>query len=181
MPRPLRPKVPGGIYHLVSRGVRKLPIFTDDESRKRFLGLLGETTERYAWELHAWCLMTNHFHLLVTTIEPTVSEGMQYLNGCYAQWYDWRQGYEGHVFERRFWSALLATDYHLFEGLRYIVLNPVRARMCSTAADWNWSSYRKTMGLTTKGPELSTTLLTLFDKHEQQARANFAAFIRAAE
>src|SRR3954453_9695130 len=97
MPRPLRPQVPGGIYHLVSRGVRKLPVFTDDESRRRFLKRLDETLERYQWELHSWCLMTNHFHLLVTTVEPTVSEGMQYLNGCYGQWYDWRHGYEGHV------------------------------------------------------------------------------------
>ena len=80
MPRPLRPQVPGGIYHLVSRGVRKLPIFTDVESRRRFLGLLDETIERYQWELHTWSLMTNHFHLLVTTVEPTVSDGMQYLN-----------------------------------------------------------------------------------------------------
>jgi putative transposase len=118
MPRPLRPQVPGGIYHLVSRGVRKLPIYTDGESRRRFLDLLDETMVRYEWELHSWCLMTNHFHLLVTTIEPTVSEGMQYLNGCYGQWYDWRHGYEGHVFERRFWSALVETDYHLFEIAR---------------------------------------------------------------
>ena len=88
-------------------------IYTDDESRRRFLGLLDETIGRYEWELHAWCLMTNHFHLLVTTVEPTVSEGMQYLNGCYAQWFDWRHGYEGHVFERRFWSALIETDSHL--------------------------------------------------------------------
>jgi putative transposase len=80
MSRPLRPQVPGGIYHLVSRGVRKLPIYTDDESRRRFLDLLAETIARYEWELHSWCLMTNHFHLLATTIEPTVSEGMQYLN-----------------------------------------------------------------------------------------------------
>ncbi|MGZ4420032.1 MAG: transposase [Gaiellaceae bacterium] len=110
MPCPLRPQVAGGIYHLVSRGVRKLPVFTDDESRKRFLGLLDETLERYHWELHSWCLMTNHFHLLVTTVEPTVSDGMQYLNGCYGQWYDWRHGYEGHVFERRFWSQLIESD-----------------------------------------------------------------------
>jgi REP element-mobilizing transposase RayT len=80
MPRPPRPQVPGGIYHLVSRGVRKLPIYTDDESRRRFLDLLDETIARYEWELHSWCLMTNHFHLLATTIEPTVSEGMHYLN-----------------------------------------------------------------------------------------------------
>ena len=82
MPRPLRPQVAGWIYHLVSRGVRNLPIYTDDESRRRFLGLLDETIGRYEWELHAWCLMTNHFHLLVTTVEPTVSEGMQYLNAA---------------------------------------------------------------------------------------------------
>ena len=181
MPRPLRPQVPGGIYHLVSRGVRKLPIYTDDLSRRRFLALLDETLGRYAWELHSWCLMTNHFHLLVTTIEPTVSEGMQYLNGCYAEWYDWRHGYEGHVFERRFWSELIETDYHLFEAARYIVLNPVRANLCATAADWNWSSYRKTMGTTTKGPELSTMLLYEFGRRVQTARENYAAFIRAAE
>jgi REP element-mobilizing transposase RayT len=158
-----------------------LPIYTDGASRRRFLGLLDETLERYEWELHAWCLMTNHFHLLVTTVEPTVSEGMQYLNGCYGQWYDWRHGYEGHVFERRFWSALVETDYHLFEIARYIVLNPVRARLCDTAADWDWSSYRKTMGQATTGPELSTMLLYSFGRRVQPARESFAAFIRAAE
>jgi putative transposase len=181
MPRPLRPQVRNGIYHLVSRGVRKLPIYTDDASRRCFLELLDETIERYVWELHSWCLMSNHFHLLVTTVEPTVSEGMQYLNGRYGQWYDWRHGYEGHVFERRFWSDLIETDFHLFESARYIVLNPVRARLCRTAADWRWSSYRRTMGLTTKGPELSTMLLHSFGRREERARPSFAAFIRAAE
>src|SRR4051794_7593252 len=181
MPRPLRPQVPGGIYHLVSRGVRKLPIYTDDKSRRLFLGLLGETIERYEWELHAWCQMTNHFHLLVTTVEPTVSEGMQYLNGCYGQWYDWRHGYEGHVFERRFWSTMVESDWQLYEVARYILLNPVRARLVATAADWEWSSYRNTMGLTAKGPRLSTMLLHLFGRRLDRARQNFAAFIREAE
>jgi REP element-mobilizing transposase RayT len=181
MPRPLRPQVAGGIYHLVSRGVRKLPVFTDDESRKRFLGLLDETLERYHWELHSWCLMTNHFHLLVTTVEPTVSDGMQYLNGCYGQWYDWRHGYEGHVFERRFWSQLIEGDGHLHEAARYILLNPVRAGMCATAPDWKWTSYRKTMGTTTKGPRLSTMLLYEFGRRLDIARKRFAAFIREAE
>src|SRR6476619_5049337 len=181
MPRPLRPQVAGGIYHLVSRGVRKLPVYTDDESRNRFLGLLDETIGRYEWELHAWCLMTNHFHLLVTTIEPTVSDGMQYLNSCYAQWFDWRHGYEGHVFERRFWSDLLKSDEHFFEAARYIVLNPVRAHLCVTAADWEWSSYRAMVGLTTKGPKLSPSLLNEFGPGLANARKNFAAFIREAE
>jgi putative transposase len=181
MPRPLRPQVPGGIYHLVSRGVRKLPIYTDELSRRRFLALLDETCVRYEWEVHAWCQMTNHFHLLVTTVEPTVSEGMQYLNGCYGQWYDWRHGYEGHVFERRFWSTVVGSDWQLYEVARYILLNPVRARLAATAADWEWSSYRKTMGLTEKGPRLSTMLLHLFGRRLDRARQTFAAFIREAE
>jgi hypothetical protein len=106
---------------------------------------------------------------------------MQYLNGCYAQWFDWRQGYEGHVFERRFWSALIEADSHLSQAGRYILLNPVRAGLCATATDWQWSSYRKTMGMTTKGPTLSTMLLYGFGRRIEICRKRFAAFIREAE
>jgi len=181
MPRPLRPRVAGGIYHLVSRGVRKLPIFGETDSRRRFLALLGETIARYEWELHAWCQLTNHFHLLVTTVEPTVSEGMQYLNGCYGQWYDWRHGYQGHVFERRFWSALIESEPHLYETSRYILLNPVRAGLCQRVVDWNWSSYRKTMGMTERGPDLSTMLLDLFGRRLVTSRRRLAEYISDAE
>jgi putative transposase len=116
-----------------------------------------------------------------TGVETAGLDEKHWLNGCYGQWYDWRHGYEGHVFERRFWSALVETDDHLFEVARYILLNPVRARLCETAADWKWSSYRKTMGVTTKGPELSTMILYSFGRRVQRARTNFAAFIREAE
>ena len=133
MPRPLRDQVEGGIYHLVSRGVRKLPIFTDDRDRERFLWLLEVTADRYGWQIHAYCLMTNHFHLLVTTPDPNVSAGMQYLNGRYCQWFNWRHGYEGHVVERRFFSVLMETDEQLLTVARYIVLNPVRAGLCGSA------------------------------------------------
>ena len=181
MPRPPRPSSPG-LLSLVDRGVRKCPIYTDDESRRHFLGLLDETMALYEWELHSWCLLTNHFHMLVTTVEPTVSAGMQYLNGCYAQWYDWRHGYEGHVFERRFWSDLIQTDWHFFEAARYIVLNPVRARLCTTARTGEWSSYRAMIGMTTKVPKLSTmAALRVRPGLEQASRTNFAAFIREAE
>ena len=87
----------------------------------------------------------------------------------------------GHVFERRFWSDLIETDYHYCEAARYIVLNPVRARICGTALDWKWSSYRKTMGMTTEGPPLSTMLLYAFGRRVERAREDLAAFIRAAE
>ncbi|MFL6029004.1 MAG: transposase [Gaiellaceae bacterium] len=182
MPRPLREQVAGGIYHLVSRGVRKLPIFTDNRDRDRFLSLVDRTLQRYRWELHAYCLMTNHFHLLVTTHEPNVSAGMQYLNGRYCQWFDWQHGFEGHVVERRFWSQLMKSDPQLLTVGRYIVLNPVRAGLCRTASAWHWSSHCATAAASLETlPVLSHWLLTLFDDDPQHAREHYAAFIHAGE
>jgi len=85
MPRPLRVQVPGGIYHLMNRGVRGEPLYTEDSDHEQFVALLAEACARYRWLLRTYCLMTNHYHLLVTTPEPTLSRGMQWLNGCYAQ------------------------------------------------------------------------------------------------
>ena len=181
MPRPLREQVEGGVYHLVSRGVRKLPIFHDDRDRERFLWLLEATADRYSWQIHAYCLMTNHFHLLVTTDEANVSAGMQYLNGRYCQWFNWRHDYEGHVVERRFYSVLLETDSHLLAAARYIVLNPVRAGICRRAADWRWSSYRSTVKALVSVPRLSRWLLTVFHREPKRARERFAEFVRAGE
>lgn len=183
MPRPLRVQVEEGVYHLVSRGVRRLPIYTDATSRNKFLSLLDLVTLRYRWELHTYCLMTNHYHLLVTTLDPTLSAGMQYLLSCYAQWFDRRHGYEGHLFERRFSSRTIATDRDFLSTARYILLNPVRAGICDTAADWRWSSYNATAGTTrTPGPALSDWDLDYFGRRKpEQARERFAAFIRAGE
>jgi putative transposase len=170
------------MYHLVSRGVRKLPIYTDALSRRRFLDLLDGVTSEYCWELHAYCLMTNHYHLLVTTVEPTLSAGMQYLLSHYAQWFDWRYDYEGHVLERRFYSAEVTTDQHLLASARYILLNPVRADLCTRAADWRWSSYRATAGLTNEGPRLCDDLLLYqFGRRLGRARERFADFINSEE
>ena len=181
MPRPLREQVEGGVYHLVSRGVRKLPLFHDDRDRKRFLSLLQVTADRYGWEVHAYCLMTNHFHLLVTTHEPNVSAGMQYLNGRYCQWFNWRHGYEGHVVEKRFWSDLIETDEQLLAVARYIVLNPVRAGICRGVADWRWSSYRAMVAAKRALPRISRWLLGFFHGELQVARERFAEFVRAGE
>lgn len=181
MPRALREQVAGGIYHLVSRGVRKTAIFTDERDRERFLSLLDSTRARYRWELHAYCLMTNHFHLLATTHDPNVSAGMQYLNGRYCAWFNWQHGYEGHVVERRFWSQLIKTDPQLLTAARYIVLNPVRAGICRTAAAWEWSSHCATASGTGVTPLLSRWFLTLFGDDPGNARERYAAFIRAAE
>ena len=171
----------GATYHIVTRGVRKLPLFTDDRDRECFLELLDLTVARYGWELHAYCLMTNHFHLLLATPGANVSAGMQYLNGCYAQWFNWRHGYEGHVVERRFWSKLIESDEQLFVTARYIVLNPVRAGMCRTAADWLWSAYRAIVTGIRTGPRLAPSLLRIFEPNVEEARAAFARFVRQGE
>jgi putative transposase len=181
LPRPLREQVEGGIYHLASRGVRKLPIFTDDRDRERFLWLLHVTAERYGWQIHAYVLMTNHFHLLVTTPGGNVSAGMQYLNSRYCQWFNWRHGYEGHVLEKRFYSDLIKTDEKLVNVARYIVLNPVRAGLCTTAAAWRWSSYQAMVATLTTLPRISRWLLDLFHRELDQARERFAEFVRAGE
>ena len=181
MPRPLRVQVEGGVYHLVSRGVRKLPIFMTDEDRREFLALLDLTARRYSWQIHAYCLMTNHFHLLVTTEQANVSAGMQFLNGRYAQWFNRKHGFEGHVLEKRFWSTLIETDEHLFAVARYIVLNPVRAGLCPSPGDWLWSSYRATIGAVAGVPQVSPWLLQIFGEELQEARDRFAAFIRGGE
>jgi putative transposase len=127
--------------------------------------------------------MTNHYHLLVETVEPTLS-GMQYLLSNYAQWFDSTHDYEGHVFERRFFSRPIETDDDLLGTTRYILLNPVRAGICYTAAQWSWSSYGATVGSasTLTGPRLSGWTLDHFSRRDSdRARVRFADFIRSGE
>jgi putative transposase len=178
MPRPLRAQVPGGIYHLMNRGVRGEPLYTEDSDHEQFMALLAEACARYRWLLRTYCLMTNHYHLVVTTPEPTLSRGMQWLNGCYAQWFNWRHGHEGHAFFRRFHSVLVESEAYLVDLTRYILLNPVRAGLCRTPGDWRWSSYRAMTGQEAKPAFLASDwLLEQFGVYPAQAQANFARFL----
>jgi REP element-mobilizing transposase RayT len=161
--------------------VRKTAVFRDDADRRRFLDLFQTTLLRYRWELHGYCLMTNHFHLLVATPDPNVSAGMQYLNSCYAQWFNQRHGLEGHFVERRFYSGLVETEEYLLTLTRYILLNPVRAGLCQSAGDWRWSSYRATVSALSEVPRPSTWLVSLFGGDLEQARERFADFVQAGE
>src|SRR5438874_2291483 len=142
MARPRRLQVAGGFFHVTARGNRRQPVFTDDVDVERFLAILAEVAARYGWRVHAYCLMTNHYHLLVETPEANLSAGFHRLNFLYAQWFNRRHGLDGHLFQGRFHSVLIERQEHLIELARYIVLNPVRAGLCGHPGEWRWSSYR---------------------------------------
>lgn len=156
MARPLRIEFAGALYHITSRGNARENIYQDDVDRTVFLALLNRACSRHYWLCHAYCLMSNHYHLLIETNAATLSKGMKYLNGTYTQQYNRRHQRVGHVFQGRFKAILVEKDSYLLELARYIVLNPVRAQMVRAAKDWPWSSYRATAGLTNPHECLTT-------------------------
>ncbi len=178
MSRPLRPELPGAVYHLTARGNARSEIFLDDGDRSRFLEVLAATIGRRGWRCHAWCLMTSHDHLLIETPAPTLAQGMRDLNGIYTQSFNRRRGRSGHVLQGRYKAILVQRDTHLLELGRYVVLNPVRARMVRRPSDWPWSSYRATAGLVPSPPWLTTRwVLAQFGRRPAAARAAWAAFV----
>ena len=161
MARPLRIEFSGALYHVTSRGNARQAIYISNDDRQQFLTLLQNTVERYNWYCHAYCMMDNHYHLLIETNSPTLSKGMKYLNGTgtYTQYFNRQHQRVGHVFQGRFKAILVQKNSYLLELARYIVLNPVRAKMVRSANQWPWSSYRATAGFTNSVPCLTTDWL----------------------
>jgi putative transposase len=147
MGRASRVEPVGGVVHVTARGVRRQPIFADDADRRMFMGFFAQSVHRQRWTCLAYCLMTNHFHLLLRLADANLSRGMHRLNWLYALRFNERHGHVGHLFEARFGSREMKDETHLLDALRYIVLNPVRAGLCADPADWAWSSFRATAGL----------------------------------
>jgi putative transposase len=146
-----------------------------------FLQLLGMAAKRFHWSVAAYVLMTNHFHLLIETPEANLSRGMQWLAGAYAMWFNRRHGRSGHLFQGRFHSFLIDRDEYFAEVLRYVVLNPVRAKLVAHPADYRWSSYRATAGLTATPEWLDTSAaLAAFATARGSAEIEYAAFVCAA-
>jgi putative transposase len=167
-----------GIYHVTSRGNRGQAVFPVDNDHVRFLALLEAVCAKAAWVIHAYCLMPNHYHLVVEIDAPTLSKGLQRLNGVYAQIFNRRNHFVGHLFQGRFHSARVESDAHLLELARYLPLNPVRARLCDEPADWPWSSYLATLGLSRPAPWLSVDrVLELFALDRRRARTAFRSFV----
>ena len=146
MSRPLRLEIAGGLYHVTSRGDRREDIYHDDADREAWLATLAQTCERYNWLIHAWCQMSNHYHVIIETVEGNLSAGMRHLNGVYTQTANRRHGHSGHVFQGRYKAILVERESYLLELSRYVVLNPVRAAMVKHARQWKWSSYHAMIG-----------------------------------
>lgn len=179
MARPLRIQFSGAFYHVTSRGNAREAIYLNDTDRKHFLELLANTCRRNQWLCHAYCLMGNHYHLLIETQQPTLSKGMKYLNGSYTQGFNRAHKRVGHVFQGRFKAILVEQDSYLTELSRYIALNPVRAGMVRSAKDWPWSSYRAMAGLSAPERCLTTDLvLAVFGRSGDLAGRAYREFVK---
>ncbi len=155
MARPLRIEYPGAVYHITARGNGRQAIFHDDRDYLKFLEIFVKTQERYNWLCHAYCLMGNHYHLMIETPEANISKGMPRLNAAFSRAHHKRHETVGHLFQGRFKGIVVDRESYLLELARYVVLNPVRAGLVARPEDWPWSSYRATVGLP---PLMPTTL-----------------------
>jgi REP-associated tyrosine transposase len=178
MSRPLRIEFAGAVYHVMARGNGRERIFRSDDDYRVFLAGLAKTCTRFDWLVWAYCLMGNHYHLLLQTQRPTLSQGMRELNGVYTQAFNRRHRRVGHVLQGRYKAVLIEKDSYLLELSRYVVLNPVRARVCETAADWPWSSYRAVVGRAgAAGWLAAAATLELFGNNRRAARSAYARFV----
>lgn len=178
MSRPLRIEYAGAVYHVTSRGNEKKPVFRTDTDRQDFLNTLQHVNKRYNWICHAYCLMTNHYHLLIDTPDGNLSIGMRQLNGVYTQLFNKLHGRTGHLFQGRYKAILIQKDSHLLEVCRYVVLNPVRAKMVERPEDHAWSSYLATAGKATPHPCLTTDwVLGQFSGKRGKAEQEYRQFV----
>ncbi len=179
MARQLRVDLPGAIQHVTNRGNNREDIFLGNLDKAFFLELFEAEADRCGWLIHDYCLMDNHFHLLIETPEANLSVGMQRLQTKYAQRFNKRHDRTGHLFGGRFGSQVVEGGAYLMEVARYIVLNPVRAGMVERPEDYEWSSYRAKAGIDPAEPWLSMNGLLHFSRDEDEGRAGYREFIMA--
>ncbi len=178
MSRPLRIEFAGALYHVMTHGNAHEAIFLDEQDRTVFLASLARTCARFRWKLWAYCLMDNHYHLLIETPKPTLSRGMREINGVYTQAFNRHHQRVGHVLQGRYKAVLVDKNSYLLELLRYLVLNPVRADKCKTADQWPWSSFQAVMGKVAAPEALAVQdTLALFSPDRGTARRAYARFV----
>jgi putative transposase len=159
MARPFRIEYPGAVYHVTSRGDRREPIAKDDMDRAAYFDVLGQALERSDAKVRAYCLMGNHYHLVLHTPVANLSRLMRQINGVYTQAFNRRHRLVGHLFQGRFKAILVDSDSYLLQVCRYVDLNPVRAAMVASPDAYHWSSYRALIGLVNKPDWLDTNPL----------------------
>lgn len=179
MARPLRIEYAGAVYHVTSRGNERKAVFKGDADRINLLNTLQHVNKRYNWICHAYCLMDNHYHLLIETPDGNLALGMRQLNGVYTQLFNKRHGRAGHLFQGRYKAILIQKDSHLLKVCRYVVLNPVRAKMVETPYAWKWSSYRATAGSEARHPCLTADwVLGQFSGKKAKAQDEYKKFVQ---
>jgi putative transposase len=178
MARPLRIEYDGALYHVTSRGNERKSIFRDATDRELFLATLSQVAERFRWLCHAYCLMDNHYHLVIETLDGNLSKGMRQLNGVYTQAFNRRHHRVGHLFQGRFKGILVQKESHFLEVCRYVVLNPVRAKAVDHPRRWAWSSYRATGGLATIPRCLTVDeILAYFGQRRGPAQQKYRSYV----
>ena len=178
MARHLRHEYPGAVYHVTSRGNARGRLFLTEADEQAFLRTVARVVADCGWLCHGYCLMGNHYHLVLETPRPNLALGMRRLNSTYAQGFNQLHGRVGHVFQGRYKAIFIEKEAHLLEVCRYVVLNPVRARLCATASDWHASSYRATAGQATVPPFLTVSwILSQFATRTRIAQDRYRAFV----
>ena len=182
MARPLRVEYAGAFYHVMNRGNRSEDIFHSAYDREKFFDYLATVNQRFSIKVHTYCLMTNHYHLLVETAEPNLSSAIKWLNGSYATYTNTKRQKCGHLFQGRFKSILVEADEYLKHLSRYIHLNPVRAKLSALPSEYQWSSYAAFIGKAKPPQWLETRwLLSCFGKSQKESRRNYKQFVEGVD
>lgn len=182
MTRPLRVEYPGAVYHIINRGNAGENLYRSSKDRKKFLLYLEKAIERFSIKVHAYCLMGNHFHILMETPYANLSKSVQWINVSYAGYFNRKYNRNGHLFQGRFKSILIDADNYLKQLSRYIHLNPVRAGLVDRPADYDWSSYNFFVGKKIAPEWLETHwLLSQFGRKQKEAIENYKNFVEKVD
>lgn len=182
MTRPLRIEFPGAFYHVMHRGNAGSDIYKSVRDREKFLEYMGKAAARYEIKIHTYCLMTNHYHLLIETPQPNLSQAIKWINVSYVAYFNRKRERSGHLFQGRFKAVVIDADEYLKHLSRYIHLNPVRAGIVDFCKDYPWSSYPVFSGYA-KAPDWLETqwLLSLFGANRKIARKRFRDFVESVQ
>ncbi len=178
MARPLRITFSGAFYHITARGNERKQVFKSRRDREKFLNYLSSATERYHARIHAYCLMDNHYHLLMETPQGNLPQIMRHINGAYTTYFNIKRNRAGHLFQGRYKAILVEKDEYAKELSRYLHLNPVRAKMVESPADYQWSSYCYYTGKK-KAPQwlYRDFILDYFGKRTNSAQKRYRDFV----